>query len=979
MVLTDFLDGSSLLSPRMRFAGVVGAVAVATRLASIHPVLSVVAVGTFALAAAAAGLCLHGRQQGREWRRTWIVLSAGLLMLVSGSFAGAVLHTTAASFPSTADLLGLVGGVLTVAGLLGLLRHRLPGRASDSLFQGVTIALAAGFVVWALGVEAAAGGTGPAVPVKVLALISPLVDLVALWLTARLMLLTDDHPVAYRYLGGALLCQCVVHATIAGSVVGSLSPGGELNALTLWSYCLWGAGALHPSLREHFDPVPSRPATSLARGQLALVLGALLVAPAVIAVQAAQGQSLHLFVVLPGLLLMPLVIAAHLLYQVRERTGAEYRAQHDPLTGLPNQVLFRDRVSVALTHSQRHGTAFAVMFLDLDRFKGVNDSLGHAVGNELLRAVANRLRRTLRAEDTVGRMGGDEFTVLVPGVTSERDFQIVAEKILSAFRDPFLVGNRDLVVTTSIGIAVAPGDGDDVDALLKHADTAMYRAKAKGGNAHHFYTSDMGARAELRLALEGNLRLAVERGEMTLHYQTKVDVNDGIVGLEALVRWRHPKLGLVSPGAFIPLAEETGLIVPLGEWVLQAACRQLQEWIDAGLTPVPIAVNLSARQFENQQVEDLVARVLDETGVDPGLLELELTESVFMHDIRATCATLERLQAMGVRCSIDDFGTGFSGLNYLAEMPIDSLKIDQSFVQRIGSREDNAPIIGAVIALAHSLQMNVVAEGVETEEQARFLRAHGCEQMQGFLFSRPLPADEVERLVFGGHSNKDAGLRLARAATPSAISLALSSAGVTSLLARLCTDDDVGQLEPAHVAAILAALQPDEVAVPISQRMWRSASVKLATGTFAGLMPLSTGMAAAGALPAPAQRLASSVLDQVGVSVPSSDRVQMGPGRGRANPKPGTWELMKPKHDPATGPPDRAASPEPGRNPEPGRPEDNGNPHPGTPEDKGNPQPGKPEQKVSPYKGPAGKANDPPRADPVEPLHPDRPARRSSK
>jgi diguanylate cyclase (GGDEF)-like protein len=860
-----------LLSPRLRFAGVVGAVAVATRLASIDSVLSVVVVGTLALAATAAGFCLHGREQGREWRRTWGILSAGLLMLVSGGLAGAVLRTTATSFPSTADFLGLVGQVLTVAGLLGLLRHRLPGRAFDSLFQAVTIALAAGFVVWALGVEVDAG-TGSAVPLKVLALASPLVDLVALWLTARLMLLTDDHPVAYRYLGSAFLCQCVVHATIAGGVVGSLSPGGELNALALWSYCLWGAGALHPSLRQHFDPVPSRPATSLARGQSAFVLGALLVAPAVIALQAARGQSLHLLVVLPGLLLMPLLIAAQLLYKVRERTGAEYRTQHDPLTGLPNQVLFQDRVSVALTHRDRHGTAFAVMFLDLDRFKGVNDSLGHAVGNELLRAVANRLRRTLRAEDTVGRMGGDEFTVLVPGVTSERDFQIVAEKLLNAFREPFLVGNRDLVVTASIGIAVAPGDGDDVDALLKHADTAMYRAKAKGRNAYHFYTSDMSARAELRLALEGNLRLAIERAEMVLHYQTKVDVNDGIVGLEALVRWRHPRLGLVSPEAFIPLAEETGLIVPLGEWVLQAACRQLRQWIDAGLRPVPIAVNLSARQFEQQQVEDLVARVLDETGVPPGLLELELTESVFMHDIRASCTTIERLQAMGVRCSIDDFGTGFSGLKYLAELPIDSLKIDKSFVQRIGGREDKAPIIGAVIALAHSLQIKVVAEGVETEEQARFLRALGCEQMQGFLFSRPLPADEVERLIFPRHADKVAGLRPAGVRTPSPVPLTLTPAAATSLLSRLCTDDEVGQFEPAHVAALLTALQPEEVALPISQRMWRSASVKLATGTFAGLLPLSTGLAAAGALPAPAQRLASSVLDQVGVDVPSQEQ-----------------------------------------------------------------------------------------------------------
>ncbi len=887
-------------SSHLRFFTVAGLIAVATRLAGANSVLSVMTVGGLALGAVAVGVGLHGREQTRDWRRAWWLLSGGLLALVFSSFVGAISDAGPASFPTAVEPLALIGQALALGALILLVRHRLPGRALDIVFEAATMAVALGFVIWALAIVPGGSVGGPGGQVKVLAMVFPLLDLVCLWLVVRVILLSEDHPVAYRYLVGALLCLCTVHSVTAGSVLQNWAPArGGLNALTLWSYCLWGAGALHPSLRERFAPVPSRPTGEVGRHRLALVIGALLVGPAVIALQFARGQSLHPLLALPAAMLMPGLIAAHLLYQVRERAGAEYRAQHDPLTGLPNQVLFRDRVNVALAHAARHGSGFAVMFLDLDRFKDVNDSLGHAVGNQLLQAVANRLRQTLRAEDTVARMGGDEFTLLVAGTTGARDCQIVADKVLRAFSEPFLVGARELFVSSSIGIAVSPADGTDFDTLLKHSDTAMYRAKAKGRDASHFYTSAMSAKAEVKHALESSLRAAIERDELELHYQPKVDLKHrSVVGLEALVRWNHPKLGVLSPGAFIPLAEETGLIVPLGEWVLEAACRQVRQWIEAGLTPIPVAVNLSARQFRQQRVEDVVARVLEEQGVDGRLLELELTESVFLHDVHATRATLAELRSLGVRCAIDDFGTGFSGLKYLAEMPIDSLKIDQSFVQKISRATDDAPIVGAVIALARNLHMNVVAEGVETEEQARFLTAHGCEQMQGYLFSRPLPVGEIEQVVFidGEEELKNSPPGVLAPSfklyTPPS---GLASATAGSLLYALGSEDDSGTFEPGQVAALLAALQSEERLIPVGERMWRSASVRLAAGTFAGLMPLSGGLAAAGALPTPAQELASSVLAEVNVTVPTPDhRGDLGFRTESGTVRPGRPEGSKP-------------------------------------------------------------------------------------
>jgi EAL domain-containing protein (putative c-di-GMP-specific phosphodiesterase class I) len=354
----------------------------------------------------------------------------------------------------------------------------------------------------------------------------------------------------------------------------------------------------------------------------------------------------------------------------------------------------------------------------------------------------------VREDDTVARLSGDEFAILLPEVGGPTMAGVVAEKILAAFADPFSVAKRELFMSPSIGVALFPSDGADGATLLKNADTAMYRAKERGRNNYQLYTADMNARAHERLALETSLHTAISRNELVLHYQPKVDLRTGrIVGMEALVRWVHPERGLLYPTSFIPLAEETGLIMPLGEWALETACTQTKRWHDAGHRSLTVSVNLSVRQFQHQQVEGLVARTLRTSGLDAHALELELTESLALQDADAIRATLADLRSMGVRCSIDDFGTGYSGLSYLTRLPIDRLKIDKCFVHEIARGDDDARIVAAVIALAHNLRLGVTAEGVETTEQLEFLRENGCDEMQGFLFSRPVPAEHFEQLL----------------------------------------------------------------------------------------------------------------------------------------------------------------------------------------------------------------------------------------
>ena len=425
-------------------------------------------------------------------------------------------------------------------------------------------------------------------------------------------------------------------------------------------------------------------------------------------------------------------------------------AHYDRLTELPNRVLFQDRLTQTLAQAQRNDWIAGVMFLDLDRFKVVNDTLGHHVGDELLRHVSERVGACIRAGDTVGRLGGDEFAVILSDLSKTQDARLVAEKIMRAFDEPFRLEGREIFVTPSIGITLYPADATAPDELIKYADTAMYRAKELGRNNYQFYTPDMNSRSLERLDLEHSLRRALERSEFLLHYQPKVKAESGeLTGMEALLRWQRPGGGLVSPADFIPLLEETGLIVPVGEWVLRSACEQIKKWQAAGLRALPVAVNLSARQVQSAGLLEMVRGVLNETGVDPALIELELTESSLMHNTEAAVSLLHALKDLGLHLSIDDFGTGYSSLSYLKRFPVDALKIDSSFVRDVNTDRDDAAISRAIITMAHQLELKVVAEGVETQMQQQFLVENGCDEAQGFLFSRPIDAEAIAALLHG--------------------------------------------------------------------------------------------------------------------------------------------------------------------------------------------------------------------------------------
>jgi diguanylate cyclase (GGDEF)-like protein/PAS domain S-box-containing protein len=436
---------------------------------------------------------------------------------------------------------------------------------------------------------------------------------------------------------------------------------------------------------------------------------------------------------------------------ITERKRAEeqvkHLAFHDSLTGLPNRLLFSDRLRVAMVHANRYREKLAVLFLDIDRFKVINDSLGHSIGDELLRRVAERVGGCIRQEDTIARLGGDEFTVLLPGIVKEEDAATIANKILEAVRLPFFIEHRELFITTSIGVTLYPADGADPETLVRNADTAMYRAKEQGRDNYQLYAPAMNSRALERLSLESRLRQALQNRDLVVHYQPLLDLSTGqIRGAEALLRWQHPELGLVMPGDFISLAEVSGLIVPIGQWVLRTACAQASAWQKSGY-PLSVAVNLSSRQFQQADLVFRVAEALQEAKLPAALLDLEITESNAMQNAELSISTLWDLKNLGVSLSMDDFGTGYSSLNYLKRFPIDRIKIDQSFVHDVTRDPDDAAIAAAIIAMAHSLKLTAVAEGVETEAQLEFLRAQKCDEMQGYLFSPPLPADRFDELL----------------------------------------------------------------------------------------------------------------------------------------------------------------------------------------------------------------------------------------
>ena len=450
----------------------------------------------------------------------------------------------------------------------------------------------------------------------------------------------------------------------------------------------------------------------------------------------AQGKLSHYFVVFSD---------------ITERKEAERQihrlAYFDPLTGLPNRAQFHSLLEQALSSAHRNQSYGAVLFLDLNRFKNINDSFGHTPADSVLQEVARRLSNTLRKEDVVSRLGGDEFVIALLDISRREHAGNVAQKLLAALAEPFFIEHHEILLSASIGISIFPEDGHDTDTLLTNADVAMYRAKKLGNSTYVFYSQEMNLRSFEQLKLEGGLRRALERGEFHLHYQPQLDLATGrITGAEALLRWYHPKQGMISPAEFIPVAEETGLIIPIGEWVIDAACRQIRAWVDLGLPPVRVAVNLSTRQFSTalpQTVLGIVAR----HGIRNDALELEITESMLMHNADSVVAMMRQFGEAGILMSLDDFGTGYSSLSYLKRFPIDNLKIDQSFVRGIPNDPDDSAIALAIISMAKSLRLSVIAEGVETAAQLEFLRAAGCDEIQGYYFSRPIPADKFALLL----------------------------------------------------------------------------------------------------------------------------------------------------------------------------------------------------------------------------------------
>lgn len=446
-----------------------------------------------------------------------------------------------------------------------------------------------------------------------------------------------------------------------------------------------------------------------------------------------------------GLLVLVIQLARR---EIRERRQAEevvkFAATHDPLTGLPNRLLLAERVNRAFATAKSAGRGTALLFVDLDRFKNINDTLGHEAGDRLLQDVATRLARCVRRSDTVARQGGDEFVVLIETFERPADLARLAEKILAEVAEPMTLYGKEFQITASIGISTFPGDGDDLRALLKNADTAMYRAKQQGKNNYQFYSERMDSYSVERFELEAALRHALERNELVLHYQPKVEARTGrITGIESLLRWQHPTLGLLPPDQVIPLAEETGLIVPIGKWALRTACLQVRTWAAQGLPSLRVAVNLSVRQFMSAALLEDVRSTIAQTGMDPRRIELELTESMMMPKPEEAVQVLKQLKAIGVRLTIDDFGTGYSSLAYLKQLPIDCVKIDASFIRGIPIDASDVAITETIITMSHNLGLKVVAEGVERHDQMRFLVGRGCDEMQGFYFSAPLPPEQL--------------------------------------------------------------------------------------------------------------------------------------------------------------------------------------------------------------------------------------------
>jgi diguanylate cyclase (GGDEF)-like protein len=639
----------------------------------------------------------------------------------------------------------LISSIATAVGTVILIKHRLGSRPTITERETAILTSGLGLTFFVLFVEPGLEGTqGFAVGA-----IATIAMCAALFSAMFLMWVAGHDPatvsVPFVLIAAA---QTALFASAMGNAIDGLFTEASA-VIHLIGFGFAAAAVLHHQLAETFAPTVIRNSEVDARRSLVSFL-VVLVGPILVGVNLVTDLDLSLPVLTVGSSMISLLVAGHLLQLVRHWVAVEHQGQHDPLTNLPNRPLFFDRLELAIDSARMREVRFATMFLDLDRFKAVNDTLGHDAGDELLRQVANRLHdASLRVGDdlTVSRLGGDEFAILIPQVKDERHSHAIGRLFLDQFLEPFDVGLRDIYVTPSIGIAQFPQDGDTVEELIENADTAMFEAKERGRNMVVSYSPEQRVPGAHRLEIEAALHRAIENGELQLFYQPQVDITTGrIFAVEALLRWLHPTLGQIGPDKFVPVAEESSLIDSIGQWTLNEACRTAARWARMGLPEINVAVNLSPRQFQKSvHLTNDVARALRDSGLEPSRLELELTESLALEKPEEVNATLSQFREMGIRTAIDDFGVGHTGLDYLDRISVDTLKIDRSFINRIG--ESGAPLVTAVISLARGLNLDVIAEGVETKAQVDFLKSHGCRYMQGYLFSKPLTAPQLERVL----------------------------------------------------------------------------------------------------------------------------------------------------------------------------------------------------------------------------------------
>lgn len=664
------------------------------------------------------------------------------LAIAVGLFALCAAGTSGAAGPSAwRPVLALVAYPFLGHALLRLVAQHRRIREVDVVVEAALVGTAVGIVLhvarsgWRATSLAVAwdGAAGP-FPAVLVAL-----DVALIVIAARSLRL----PAARR---GPLGC---IHAGLVALLAAHLlhepgapagGAGASAGALVAVALLAFGLAALHPAARTEPELLLVEP-PPFSASHAGLVVVALLAAPGALALQSVRGVTPSATVA-TGAVLSGMILAGYLVQLLRDRGITEHDATHDALTALPNRALLVDRLERSIAHARRNGRAVGVLFIDLDRFKEVNDTFGHAAGDDLLQRVSRRLTTCVRDEDTVARLSGDEFVILLPHLAAAEEVVLVAQRVLEAFGEPLSVAGERMLVGGSIGVAVFPNDGETAEDVLASADAAMYRAKEVSGSSWEINSPKLAHQAQSRLQVESGLLEAIANNELVLHYQPIVDAATGLtVGAEALTRWNHPQRGLLMPGEFVPIAERTDLIVMLGEKVIFDACAELRRWQDLGFSSHTIAVNVAARHFGRDLVSTVTA-ALRHTGANPQSLVIELTESTIVENIESVAAILDELRAMGVRSAIDDFGTGYCGLRYLSALPVAALKIDRSFIQ--GMTPSDAAIVAATIAMGHSLGLRIVAEGVETAEQHRFLADQGCDRIQGYLFARPMPAAEIE-------------------------------------------------------------------------------------------------------------------------------------------------------------------------------------------------------------------------------------------